>query len=87
MTEPIALVPKPTVDAEIRANAIKILHEAIADVESGKVSGVVVLSKETAGTWYHRATGTVSLLEDVGSIFMLLWDRIARSRQEESQSR
>lgn len=81
MTEPIALVPKPTVDAEIRANAVKLLQEAIADVEAGGVCGVIILSKETAGTWYHRASGTISVREEVGSIFMLLWDRIARTRE------
>ena len=78
--EPIALVPKPTVETEIRESAIKLLNEAIADVEAGTVSGVIILSKETSGTWYHRASGTISLREEIGSIFLLLWDRIARSR-------
>lgn len=35
MTDPVKLVTPPTVDERIRAGAIKLLREAIADVESG----------------------------------------------------
>lgn len=76
----LTIVPKPTVDEEIKLQAIRILREAIDDVEAGKVSGVIILSKEVAGTWYHRASGSMSIREDVGSIFMLLLDRIMRTR-------
>ncbi len=83
MTGPVKLVPKPTVDAEIRDGAIALLREAIADVEAGKVLGVIVLSKETDGMWMHRASATISVREEIGSLEMLKWDRIARTRTVE----
>jgi 1,4-dihydroxy-2-naphthoyl-CoA synthase len=83
MTErdPFKLVPRPTVDQEIRDAAVAILREAIADVVAGKVLGIIVLCKETDGMWMHRASGTISVREDIGAIEMLKWDRIARTRE------
>lgn len=82
MTErdPVKLVPRLTVGQEIRDGAIAILREAMADVEAGNVLGVIVLCKETDGMWMHRASGTISVREDIGAIEMLKWDRIARTR-------
>jgi hypothetical protein len=68
---PIKLVARPTVDDEIRNASIAILREALADVEVGKVSSIIVLSKETDGTWMHRATATISIREEIGSLEML----------------
>lgn len=79
MTDSIRLIPKPTVDEEIRASVIKLLQEAMADVEAGKVLGVIILSKEVEGTWYHRASGSISVREEIGAIEILKWDRIART--------
>ena len=76
---PVKLVTPPSVDQEIRDGAIKILREAIADVEAGTVLGVIVLTKEVGGTWYHRASGTISVREEIGSIEMLKFDRIMRT--------
>jgi hypothetical protein len=81
MNEPVKLVPRPTVDQEIKDGALAILREAIADVEAGKVLGVIVLCKETDGMWMHRASQSLSVREEIGSIEMLKWDRIARTRE------
>lgn len=80
MSNPIKLVAKPTVDQEIRDGAAAILREALADVEAGKVTGVIVLCRETDGMWMHRASATISVREDIGALEMLKWDRIARTR-------
>lgn len=81
-TSPIKLVAKPSVDDEIRAEASQLLREALADVEASRVVGVIVLCKEIDGQWMHRASGTISLREEIGSIEMLKWDRISRTRDE-----
>lgn len=80
MTGPVKLVPAPTVEQEIRDNCIAILRAALADAEAGKVTGVIVLTKETDGLWGHRASATISVREDIGSLTMLIHDRIARTR-------
>lgn len=82
MSGPLKLVTVPPLDERIRAASIELLKEAIADVEAGKVFGVIVLSKEVAGTWYHRASETISLREEIGSLEMLKFDRIARSNRD-----
>lgn len=81
MSAPIALVPNPPVADVTKKAVITILREALADAEADKVFGVIVLSKETDGMWMHRASASISVREEVGSIFMLLWDRIARTRE------
>ena len=79
----VKLAPPLGPTDEIKAGAIELLREALADVEAGKVLGVIILSKEVAGTWYHRASGSISVREDIGSIEILKFDRIARTREVE----
>ena len=73
------LVTLPPVGEKLRDDAIGLLRQAIADVEAGKVLGVIVLAKEVGGTWYHRATETISVREDIGAIEILKYDRIRRT--------
>jgi 1,4-dihydroxy-2-naphthoyl-CoA synthase len=75
MNAPVKLVTSnPTADEEIRASAIQLLEEALADARSGKVVGVVILSKEIDGGWYHRATASLSLRERIGSLELVKFD-------------
>lgn len=80
MTDAIKLVPKTGVEERMRAGAADLLREALADVEAGKVLGVIILCKETDGMWMHRASETISVREEIGSIEMLKFDRILRTR-------
>lgn len=80
MSDPVKLVTKPTIADEIIEGAATLLREALADVEAGKVAGIIVLCKEADGMWMHRASGTISVREEIGSLEMLKWDRIARTR-------
>ena len=80
MNEPVKLVPKPAPEVEIAKAAVDLLREALADAEAGKVLGVIVISKETDGSWYHRASGSLSVREEIGSLEMLKYDRIQRTR-------
>lgn len=83
MSDPIKLVPNPSVDQRIRNGAAEMLQEALADIAAGKVQGVIILCKETDGMWMHRASETISVREEIGSLMMLIWDRIARTRDVE----
>ena len=83
MNEPVRLVTAPSVDERIRAGSAELLREALADVEAGKVLGVIVLCKETDGMWMHRASESISVREEIGSIEMLKFDRIMRTRESD----
>jgi 1,4-dihydroxy-2-naphthoyl-CoA synthase len=83
MSEPVKLVTKPPVADQIQAAGIALLCEALADAEAGKVSGVIIISKETDGSWFHRASGALSVREEIGAIEILKYDRICSTFQEE----
>lgn len=79
MADPVKLVTNPLPAAEIKKAAVELLQEALSDALAGKVSGVIIISKEVDGSWYHRASGALSVREEIGAIEMLKWDRIART--------
>ena len=82
MSEPVKLVTKPAAAIEIMRAVSDLLREALADAEAGKVTGVIIISKEADGTWYHRTSGSLSIREEIGAIEMLKWDRIQRCSEE-----
>ncbi len=75
----LKLTTSPPIEDQIKAGAIDLLREALADAEAGKVCGVIVISKETDGSWYHRTTASLSIREEIGAMEVLKWDRIART--------
>lgn len=79
MADPVKLVTKATPAVEIQQAAVDLLRQALRDAEDGKVSGVIIISKEVDGTWYHRASGALSVREEIGAMEVLKWDRIART--------
>jgi 1,4-dihydroxy-2-naphthoyl-CoA synthase len=81
MSEPVKLVTKPSAAATIQASVVALLCEALADAEAGKVSGVIIISKEIDGSWYHRASGALSVREEIGAIEILKNDRIRRTEE------
>jgi 1,4-dihydroxy-2-naphthoyl-CoA synthase len=80
MTEPVRLVPKPTIDEEIRAGVIDLLRDALADAEAGNVTGVIILTSETDGMWGHRSSASLSIREEIGALEFYKHDRIVRTR-------
>lgn len=80
MAEPLKLVTPATAALEHQQAAIELLREALADAEAGKVMGVIIVSKEVDGGWYHRASGSLNLREEIGALECLKWDRIAHTQ-------
>lgn len=81
MSAPVRLVTKAPPADEIRRAVVEILREALADAEAGKVSGVIIISEEVDDTWYHRASGTLSVREEIGALEIFKHDRIARTNE------
>lgn len=71
MSAPVRLVTKAPPADEIRRAVVEILREALADAEAGKVDD----------TWYHRASGTLSVREEIGALEIFKHDRIARTNE------
>jgi 1,4-dihydroxy-2-naphthoyl-CoA synthase len=82
MSEPIKLVTPPSPAAEIKDAVVDLLCEALIDAQKGKVVGIIILSKEADGGWYHRASGSLSVREEIGAIEILKHDRICSTFEE-----
>lgn len=80
MAAPIAMVPKPTADAQARASAVAILQKTLKEAEAGSVLECIVVTKDSDGMWTHRTTPTLSVREEIGAIECLKWDRIHRTQ-------
>jgi 1,4-dihydroxy-2-naphthoyl-CoA synthase len=83
MSEPVKLVTPAPPAVKIQEAVVDLLCEALIDAQKGKVVGIIILSKEADGGWYHRASGSLSVREEIGAIEILKYDRICSTFQEE----
>lgn len=79
---PVALVTTPPIAEHIKKRAVELLEEALADAREGKVCEVIIISKEIDGDWFHRATGTLSLREQLGALEYLKYDRFRQTDED-----
>jgi hypothetical protein len=81
MVEPVRLVTPVAPTAEIQNAVVDLLREALSDALAGKVLGVIIIAKETDGSWMHRASGSLSVREEIGACEILKYDRIRRTEE------
>ena len=68
MTQPIALVTKPTVAEEIKVEVLRILREALAKAEAGDVESCIVILRHPGGSWSDERSGLLKMAEAIGHI-------------------
>lgn len=76
MAQPVKLITKPSIEVTIQQAVVKLLQEALVDADAGKVSGIIIVSKEIDGTWYHRASGSFAVREEIGALEVIKHDLI-----------
>ena len=76
MSAPVKLVPTPPFDEHNKADAVKLLRDALTRAEAGEVIGAIIITKDTDGMWTHRTTACLSIREEVGALECLKLDRI-----------
>lgn len=64
----IALVPKPTADAEVRDSVIGLLRRTLDDAEAGNITTLVMVLGHPDGEWSDRVSATNQLSEAIGRL-------------------
>jgi phenylpyruvate tautomerase PptA (4-oxalocrotonate tautomerase family) len=57
MTKPIALVTKPSVADEIKADVVDKLSEVLAEALASKIECVVIIARRPDGAWFDLQSG------------------------------
>lgn len=68
MPEPLALVPKPTTQDEIRDSVLKLLRQSIEEAECGEIDCVFMILGHPDGEWAERFSDTDKFTSAIGRI-------------------
>jgi hypothetical protein len=79
MNEPVKLVPKASATAEIKTAVVDLLCETLIDAQRGNILEIIIVAKEVDGGWYHRASGTLSVREQIGALEIIKYERIKQT--------
>jgi hypothetical protein len=64
----VKLALKPTLPDEIKAAALDLIRQVLADVEAGNVTTVLVIAARPDGTWSREWSGTMEMAEMIGRL-------------------
>jgi len=76
MVDPVALVPKPTADAEVRQSVIDHLREILAMAEAGEIKTSLVIAEHTNGEWSNRWSGSTEFTKTIGQLEVTKYEMI-----------
>lgn len=76
MTGPIKLVPKPTPAEEVKSGVIEVLENALRDAKEGLIGAILIVERDMESTWAIRCSQTFSVLEEIGALQSLMWERL-----------
>jgi len=68
MTKPIALVTKPSIADEIKADVVDKLSEVLAEALAGKIGSVVIIARRPDGSWFDRQSGVEDFPAAIGRL-------------------
>lgn len=68
MTEPVALVTRPTAAAEFRQQAVELLRKRLAEAEAGEIEAVIIITKYVNECWSEDHTGVQHFPEMIGRL-------------------
>ena len=72
----VKLATPPTVDEEVKAEALKLLEEYADRVRSGEIESVIVIGKKPDGFWSFDHSKLVAFPEAIGRIQIALHEWI-----------
>lgn len=64
----VELVPKPSLDDEIKNGAIKLARTVLEDVEAGNVTTLLIIAVRPDGSWSREWSGTVEMAAMIGRL-------------------
>lgn len=64
----VELVPKPSLDDEIKDGAVKLARTVLKDVEAGNVTTLLVIAVRPDGTWSREWSGTAEMAAMIGRL-------------------
>ena len=82
MPDLVKLVTPLPFDEQNKADAAKLLRDALIRAEAGEVLGAIIVTKDSDGMWSHQTTASMSIREEIGALECLKWDRIYRSHKD-----
>ena len=78
MTTPISLVTKPSASAEIKADVVRLIKDALREAENGNVLSVVMIVRYADGTWGDNASATTHFPDTLGRLEILKYEWIKK---------
>lgn len=82
MTAPIALVPKPKADEEVRESVVRLLRDSLEQAERGEVDTVIIILGHPDGEWSDRCSSTEKLSAAIGRIEITKQEWVAKYLKE-----
>jgi hypothetical protein len=72
------IVPKPTAQAEIQKQIIRMLADELDRARDGKISMMILITRDIDGKWGHEQTGVENFSEAIGKIEIMKQSWIAK---------
>ena len=72
------LVPKPSIENQIKEQVAKILRKLLTESEAGQIAAMLVICKRPDGSWYDERTSVMYFPDAIGRLEIVKHDWITQ---------
>jgi len=78
------LVPKPSIENQIKEQVAKILRKLLTESEAGQIAAMLVICKRPDGSWYDECTSVMHFPDAIGRLEIVKHDWITQFLKDDT---